>query len=122
NLLSNKLIEKQRDFEDKYIALFNLTDKVEPESATVGRAAVGNLIGGIGYFYGQSKIALAQDLRCKYREDFVSYWPAELYTAVPSRSFFPMGFLWDEGFHQLLICLQRSFSLRLFSIPKCSFS
>lgn len=27
-LLSNKLIEKQRDFEDKYIALFNLTDKV----------------------------------------------------------------------------------------------
>ncbi|KAI3981711.1 hypothetical protein MKX01_020654 [Papaver californicum] len=62
NLLSNKLIEKQRDFEDKYIAVFNLTDKVEPESATVGRAAVGNLLGGIGYFYGQSKIALTQDL------------------------------------------------------------
>ncbi|KAI3832129.1 hypothetical protein MKX03_001491 [Papaver bracteatum] len=97
--LSSKLIEKQRDFEDKYVALFNLTDKVEPESATVGRAAIGNLLGGIGYFYG---IALTQDL--SYGEDFVSYWPAELYTAVPSRSFFPRGFLWDEGFHQLLIC------------------
>ncbi|KAI3968066.1 hypothetical protein MKW92_023112, partial [Papaver armeniacum] len=64
--LSNTLIEKQKEFDEK-----NLTgSSVSSEAVTVGRAALGNLIGGIGYFMNHLS----------------------------------RGFLWDEGFHQLLIC------------------
>lgn len=76
---------------------------VNSEAAFVGKAAIANLLGGIGYFYGQSKIALPKDFVQMHGTKFISYWPAALYTAVPSRSYFPRGFLWDEGFHQLLI-------------------
>ncbi|CDP19898.1 unnamed protein product [Coffea canephora] len=101
--LTNKLSEKQKDYADKFERCFNLGDELDSGSVTVGKAALANLLGGIGYFYGQSQIALSNRPDKKHGDDFISYWPAELYTAVPSRPFFPRGFLWDEGFHQLLI-------------------
>lgn len=100
--LSKRLTEKKNEFEDKFQRCFNLTEKVDSEAVIVGKAAISNLLGGIGYFYGQSKISVPQKSDIK-GDDYLLYWPAELYTAVPSRSFFPRGFLWDEGFHQLLI-------------------
>ncbi|CAN1794618.1 Mannosyl-oligosaccharide glucosidase GCS1 [Linum perenne] len=100
--LSSQLQLKQTKFDSKFVQLFNGTKKLESESAVVGKAAIANMLGGIGYFYGQSKIAYP-DVSHLQRDTFISYWPAELYTAVPSRPFFPRGFLWDEGFHQLLI-------------------
>ena len=51
------------------------------------------MVGGIGYFYGSSRVAV--------RGQVIKGPPQELLTAVPSRSFFPRGFLWDEGFHQV---------------------
>lgn len=32
--------------------------QINPEAITVAKAALGNLLGGVGYFYGQSKISL----------------------------------------------------------------
>ncbi|KAF2015320.1 glycoside hydrolase family 63 protein [Aaosphaeria arxii CBS 175.79] len=74
-----------------------------------------NLIGGIGYFYGDSRVDRSYDPA--YEENDEGFWeeaaearsrnqahfegPSELYTSIPSRPFFPRGFLWDEGFHLL---------------------
>ena len=60
----------------------------------MAKAALSNLLGGIGYFYGRSQVALPGG-RVAWSA------PAGLLTAVPSRPFFPRGFMWDEGFHQV---------------------
>ncbi|KAI5431062.1 hypothetical protein KIW84_035281 [Lathyrus oleraceus] len=81
--LSNELKYKEQAFDEKIEKIFNLAEKVDSESISVGNAAVGSLLDGIGYFYGQSKIALSRTLNFRKHVDYVSYWPAEPYTAVP---------------------------------------
>ena len=55
------------------------------------------MLGGIGYYYGCVQIKTPGGGR-------ISDEPAGLFTGSPSRSRFPRGFLWDEGFHLLLTC------------------
>jgi len=82
-----------------------------------GRSMFSNLIGGIGYFYGQAVVD--RSYAPEYDEDNEGFWedaaeararkqerlegPFELFSSIPSRPFFPRGFLWDEGFHLLPI-------------------
>lgn len=88
----------KQKFTHKFNSIFNLEAKgFTPSEVAFAKSTMSNLIGGIGYFYGASKV------QSEYNENPINYWKAPLYTAVPSRSFFPRGFLWDEGFHTLLV-------------------
>ena len=70
---------------------------VTPGEMQLAKYALSNLVGGIGYWYGNQVWQMKPDQQPQYTPD------GSLLSAVPSRSFFPRGFLWDEGFHQLMI-------------------
>ncbi|KAM4603146.1 LOW QUALITY PROTEIN: mannosyl-oligosaccharide glucosidase-like [Discoglossus pictus] len=96
--LNELLEEHKRKMEGRFQRTFPLAEKgFIPEQVAFAQAALSNMLGGMGYFYGSSLV------QSQYNPEPVIYPPAPLYTAVPSRSFFPRGFLWDEGFHLLLI-------------------
>lgn len=81
------------------------------------QSLLSNLIGGIGFFYGTSKVDVSS--APEYAETDQNFWeksasarsravveeqdPYQLFSAIPSRPFFPRGFLWDEGFHLQVI-------------------
>ena len=101
--LSGGLFEKtvsgwREKFATKFENKFKLKEKkFSPAAQNMAQFALSNLLGGIGFFTGQSIV------KSYNNKEPVLYWPSNLYTAVPSRSFFPRGFLWDEGFHNILI-------------------
>lgn len=85
-------------FDKRFEEKFSLKAKgFGDDEVKFAQAGLSNMLGGIGYFYGSSKVI------SRFFKEPTDYWESALYTAVPSRPFFPRGFLWDEGFHQLLI-------------------
>lgn len=86
-------------FDTQFEKTFQLAVKKEftDEQINFAKAAFSNCIGGITYLHGKSKII------SRRLEKPTDYWETGLYTGVPSRSFFPRGFLWDEGFHEIMI-------------------
>ncbi|XP_037937981.1 alpha-glucosidase 2 [Teleopsis dalmanni] len=95
---TNNLQAKIAEFDNRFENTFQLRAKgFTADEIKFAKSALSNMLGGIGYFYGSSRV------QSVYTKNPVPYWKAPLYTAVPSRSFFPRGFLWDEGFHGLLL-------------------
>lgn len=90
--LTRALLQAEASFENEFVSKFGRN----PDAFVVAKAALSNLLGGIGYWYGHSLVKTQKDQLKKL-------WDAPLFSGTPSRSFFPRGFLWDEGFHQVSI-------------------
>lgn len=126
---AEQLAKFQKQFDERFETIFQLKTKQNFDAKKIqfAKSTLSNLLGGISYFTGEPerrrreetslRVVLGQSLVAKANQKTPDlYWPASLYTAVPSRSFFPRGFLWDEGFHNLLIARwNRDISMEILS-------
>lgn len=112
--VTEELKQTSQLFTERFSSVFDLK---EPFTANkykkFAKSMFSNLLGGIGYFHGHQIID--RSYAPEYEEEDEGFWvdaaeargrrqqtpegPYELFTSVPSRPFFPRGFLWDEGFH-----------------------
>lgn len=96
-MVSEWLAIGSRSFSDSFEKVFALRDKgFTLQDVAAAKAAFSNMIGGMGYFNGRSLVRGAG-----HNGESGDSFEARLFSTVPSRSFFPRGFLWDEGFHQV---------------------
>jgi len=83
---------------------FIKTDNDKKQLEEMSKHALSNLLGGIGYYYGKININLDESKDGKWHKGFrYAVENKGLLSASPSRSFFARGFLWDEGFHNIII-------------------
>ncbi|KAF1660406.1 UNVERIFIED_CONTAM: Mannosyl-oligosaccharide glucosidase, partial [Eudyptes robustus] len=78
---------------------FHRSKDISPKMFDMGKVAISNLLGGVGYWSGNAKMRSRNWPQGRVEP----FGPLELLSAVPSRPFFPRGFIWDEGFHNVLI-------------------
>ena len=101
SVFDSELSRHVKNFEKDFFQNFNFGSKWSEEHKKFGMAALSNMLGGMAYFHGHSLVQNGE-------EPVRPNWDGPLFTAVPSRSFFPRGFLWDEERFQLLHDLETS--------------
>lgn len=114
--LTEGIQEALSTFSKRFQSVYSLQAPFQDEQyVKFSQSLLSNLMGGIGYFYGTSKVDVssapeyaendqnigenAAPARLRAAAVVEEQGPYQLFTAVPSRPFFPRGFLWDEGFH-----------------------
>ncbi|CDH50432.1 glycoside hydrolase family 63 protein [Lichtheimia corymbifera JMRC:FSU:9682] len=109
-LMGPKIKEKSNEFQARFETTFHLKEKgFSDKEIEFAQFLLSNMLGGIGYFYGSSIVDRShgplQDEESFAGEPLSPQYtsPQSLFTATPSRPFFPRGFYWDEGFHELVI-------------------
>jgi mannosyl-oligosaccharide glucosidase len=112
--LTKSIATSSKGFKNKFKEVFKpLAPFTRPAYTAFAESMFSNLLGGVGYFHGDYLVD--RSYAPEYDEDNEGFWeetaaararaevvkegPVELFTSVPSRPFFPRGFLWDEGFH-----------------------
>ncbi|KAJ1949901.1 Processing alpha glucosidase I, partial [Linderina macrospora] len=98
---------RRKEFDARFEHTFGLESKgFDAAHVEMARSALSSLLGGIGYFYGSGLVS--PEPKPEHGDSDVIAAPElgapySLFATTPSRPFFPRGFLWDEGFSQLLV-------------------
>lgn len=85
---------------ERFDRTFPLSSSFSPSHLAFAQSMTSDVIGGIGYFYGSSKVdrKSAREWDEEKNGDYPEWVePRGLFTATPSRSFFPRGFYWYVG-------------------------
>ena len=100
--LSGTLAQRHQAYEKRFEATFHLKDKgFDSQHIAMAKMGLSNYLGGMGYWFGEGLQYTEETIQASEKKT-VNLSTAALFSGVPSRSKFPRGFLWDEGFHQLL--------------------
>ncbi len=110
--LDSLIQQKQEEFHKNFLKNFKINndfdfirnDKDKNLLEDMSKHALSNLLGGVGYYHGKININLEETKDGKWHKGFrYAVDKKGLLSASPSRSFFARGFLWDEGFHNIII-------------------